>query len=121
MPANSSTTDPEALEPTSSSGNGRDADIEKTALLHRAGSKNLRTAVSQAPKEVMPQPRINRTGTHRSAGKHNFKQWLQPQVEALAVVLPKHQGRIFTATFLFLQAMHQIVHSWFSRKFATGW
>lgn len=51
MPAgNSPPTDPEALAPTSSGG-GRDHD-EKSALIHRAGSKNLRAAVTQAPKEV---------------------------------------------------------------------
>jgi hypothetical protein len=51
MPAgNGPPTDPEALQPTSSGG-GRDHD-EKIALIHRAGSKNLRAAVTQAPKEV---------------------------------------------------------------------
>lgn len=57
MPVSSSTaTDPEALAPPSSiSGIGsRDLllDNEKAALLARTGSKNLRAAVSQAPKEV---------------------------------------------------------------------
>jgi len=54
MPA-ASVTDPEALAPTSSSGNARDSDDEKIALIARAGSKNLRAAVSQAPKEVRVQ------------------------------------------------------------------
>lgn len=46
-----SNTDPEALAPTSSSGS-RDLDNEKAVLLGRTGSKNIRVAVSQAPKEV---------------------------------------------------------------------
>jgi hypothetical protein len=46
-------TDPEALAPCSSTGNSRgDELLEKATLLSRAGSKNLRSAVSQAPKQV---------------------------------------------------------------------
>lgn len=95
-----SNTDPEALAPTSSAGS-RDLDNEKAVLLGRTGSKNIRAAVSQAPKEVcnLCSHRMQRA-CGASRGPRNV---------------------VLLSLMHALQALHQIVHSWFTRKFGTGW
>jgi hypothetical protein len=79
---------------TGASTSGRDAvvaDMEKQALLERRGSKTLRAAVAQAPREVRCL-------------------WLARGCHDSCRHVP-----------LLVQACYTIVHSWFSRKFGTGW
>ena len=67
------------------------ADMEKQALLERKGSKTLRAAVAQAPREVRY---LQVARGCRDSCRH---------------------GPVL------VQACYTIVHSWFSRKFGTGW